>query len=235
MSTIKLVCIPYAGGSASIYMKWKKNLLNDIELISLEPSGRGRRCDEPLHDNLHEAVDDLYREVAKIMDRKDEYILFGHSMGSLLAFELYYKLMENGFREPLHLYVSGGKAPHLERRNIYHDKPLEQFREHIVDFDVQSAQIFEHEELRQFFLPILRSDYKMVETYKYTNKIRKVGCDMTVLTGTTDSSLTLKDVNEWIIHAGTGFQIKQYEGGHFFINEYKDQIIEMINDMVHPF
>ncbi|MHA6533454.1 thioesterase II family protein [Paenibacillus sp. BAC0078] len=232
MRTIKLFCIPYAGGSASIYSKWKRKLLQNIELISLEPAGRGRRCDEPLYNNLSEAVDDLYREAAKVLDRSDEYILFGHSMGSLLAFELYYKLMEEGFREPLHLYVSGGKAPHLERRFIYHDKPLKQFQEHIMDYDVESALIFQNDELLHFFLPILRSDFKMVETHHHTFKTQKVGCDMTALTGTTDSSLTLSDITEWIRHAGKAFRIKQYEGGHFFINEYKDQIIEMIHEMV---
>ena len=111
MRTIKLFCIPYAGCSASIYSKWKRKLPQDIELIPLEPAGRGRRCDEPLYNNLNEAVDDLYWEAAKVLDRSDEYILFGHSMGSLLAFELYYKLMEEGFREPLHLYVSGARLP----------------------------------------------------------------------------------------------------------------------------
>ncbi|WP_145336695.1 thioesterase II family protein [Paenibacillus xylanexedens] len=233
MHTIKLFCIPYAGGSATIYSNWKRKLQKNIELILLEPAGRGRRSGEPLYNDLNEAVDDLYREVASVMEKDENYILFGHSMGSLLAFELYYKLIKEGFREPIHLYVSGGKAPHLERDIIYHDKPLEQFKKRIMDYDgVQSALLFQSEELLHFFLPVLRSDFKIVETYHYTTKTNKIGCDMTALTGIADSSLTLNDVAEWIRHAGENFYIKQYEGGHFFINDYKEQIIEMIHEMV---
>lgn len=233
MPTIKLFCIPYAGGSASIYYKWNKKLPSNIELIPLELAGRGRRCDEPLYNSLNEAIEDLYREAAIKLSKSDDYILFGHSMGSLLAFELYYKLLEEGFHEPLHLFVSGGRAPHLARHSIYHDKPLEQFQKHIMDYDKQSEQLFQSDELLHFFLPVLRADFKIVETHLHITKMQKIGCDMTALIGTADSSLTLEEIREWKRHAGKSFRIMQYDGGHFFINDYMEGIISIIQEAAH--
>lgn len=43
MSKVRIFCIPYAGGSASIYNKWKKYVGSDFELILIELAGRGSR------------------------------------------------------------------------------------------------------------------------------------------------------------------------------------------------
>lgn len=232
MRKVKLYCIPYAGGSASIYSKWRRTLAAEIDLIPLELAGRGTKCNEPFYENLDEAVNDLYQLVIKEMDKNDKYILFGHSMGSLIAFELYYKLMKGGYREPMHMFVSGGKAPHLERRLIFHNKPLEEFKKHILEYDQSSEMIFQDEELLDFFVPVLRSDFKMVETHQYIDKTHKVGCDITALTGAWDLSLTLEEVNEWKKHGDKDFQLRQFEGGHFFINEHTEQIVTMIHEVV---
>ncbi|MGG0811203.1 thioesterase domain-containing protein [Paenibacillus alvei] len=129
MSKTKLFCIPHAGGSASIYLKWRKMLPSTIQLIPLELSGRGARWNEPLYHHLEEAVEDLYTQVTRHIG--SDYILFGHSMGSLLAFELYYKLIGQDWPEPVQFIASGGKRPHLPRETIVHDLPLPQFKEHI--------------------------------------------------------------------------------------------------------
>lgn len=60
---IKLFCLPYGGGSAYSYLKWKSNLADLIELCPVELAGRGKRFHEPYYSNIDEAVDDVYKQI----------------------------------------------------------------------------------------------------------------------------------------------------------------------------
>ena len=48
MSNISLYCLPYSGGSAAMYYKWRSVLSDNITLRPLEPAGRGTRIRQPL-------------------------------------------------------------------------------------------------------------------------------------------------------------------------------------------
>jgi len=39
----------------------------------------------------------------------DDYAIYGHSMGSLLAYELYYKIIDKNIRKPKHMFFSGNE------------------------------------------------------------------------------------------------------------------------------
>ena len=82
-----LFCLPYAGGSEVAYYKWKKYLHPSIELIPIELKGRGKRFNEIFYESLEEAVDDIFENIKdKIIN--NDYAIYGHSMGSLLSYEL---------------------------------------------------------------------------------------------------------------------------------------------------
>src|ERR1700738_4611092 len=109
-----LFCLPYAGGSEVIYYKWKKYLHPSIQLIPIQLKGRGKRFSEIFYENIEEAVDDIFENVKdKIVD--DDYAIYGHSMGSLLAYELYYKISKLNLKKPKHIFFSGYKAPSIIR------------------------------------------------------------------------------------------------------------------------
>ncbi|MEM5672660.1 thioesterase domain-containing protein [Bacillus cereus] len=120
MNTVKLICLPYAGGSARIYNTWVHLLDEKIEVVCPELAGRGKRFNEPFYKNLKEAVDDIYKNIEPIVN-SGPYALFGHSMGSLLTFELYYKLKREGHCEPEAIFFQG-KLPRiyqLKKKCIY--------------------------------------------------------------------------------------------------------------------
>ncbi|MDF2883263.1 MAG: aveG [Clostridiaceae bacterium] len=230
MKKIKLFCIPYAGGSATVYEKWKKKVNDKIEVIPIEFAGRGARSREKLYDSIEEAVDDLYKAIVSKLDKCDEYAIFGHSMGSIITLELYYKLVEMNFKEPKHIFVSGGEAPPIKRRPIIcHDLPDKEFREQISIYSDAPSIIFENAKLYNYFIPILKSDFKIMELYNYKEKEHKINCNVTALAGIYDASITIDDVIEWQRHTSKVFKFYTFEGGHFFINEKLDEVIEIIN------
>jgi surfactin synthase thioesterase subunit len=228
MKKLRLYCVPYAGGSAGIFNKWKGFLDEGIELYPVELAGRGRRSREPLYTTMEEAVDDVYNQLQSELDQHD-YALFGHSMGSLIIFELYHKLMEKKHKKPFHVFFSGSRAPHL--RNIDEDMhllPDDEFLERIKNFGGTPEEFFTNNELLNIFLPILRADIKVVATYKCGKRTDRLDCPITVFGGTEDE-INFESLVSWNEHTTKAGKVHLFPGGHFFINSNTQEVVQGIN------
>lgn len=225
---MKLFCLPYAGGSEVIYYKWKKYLNSSIHLEAIELKGRGKRFNDKPYGNLEEAVEDIYENIKdKLL--QDEYAIYGHSMGSVLAYELYYKIYNEKVNLPKHIFFSGHKEPSMPRRKkklyLLQD---EQFIKEIIELGGTPQDVVDNKELLQLFIPILRSDFKILENYIYKEKKEKIQCDISILNGKEDD-ITLDELLSWKIHGDKGFKIYNFEGDHFFINNNVENITKIIN------
>lgn len=222
-----LICLPYAGGSKAVYYNWKGKFNNNIKLEPIELKGRGSRYSEGYYTDLEDAVNDIYLNIKdKIIN--EEYAIFGHSMGSLLAFELYYKILESGGRIPKHIFFSGYMAPHCENKDeIIHDLPDDEFISKVLDFGGTPTEVSENKDILELAIPILRNDFKIVELYKYKHKSKPIQCDITILNGREDT-MTPEELNGWKLHSTKNVNICTFEGNHFFIDDNLDEIIKLI-------
>ncbi|CAM3987589.1 thioesterase II family protein [Mesobacillus zeae] len=226
MEKIKLFCLPYAGSSATVYMKWKKYLHHSIQLIPIELAGRGKRIVEPLYTDIEEAVNDIYE---KIQDELEDtpYAFFGHSMGSLLAFECIHKIRSQKKRMPETIFFSGKKPPHKKMDKIYHVLPNAEFIKEILEMGGTPKEIVEHKELLQIFIPILKADFRIVETYDYKEKGEVFDCDIVAMNGKQDNLTT--DMGEWNKYTSGEFRIYNFDGDHFFIHDHLETVVNLIN------
>lgn len=225
---IKLFCLPYAGGTSMMYLKWKKYLHPSIELCPIELAGRGRRITEPYYRDLETAVNDIYASIGDILNTSD-YAIFGHSMGSAIAYELAKKIAEMGDCLPKHLFISGRAAPHICKERQIHQLPDQQFLEEIKKFGGTPQELLENTELLELFLPILRADFKIIESYRYQGENNPLNCNITVLGGRNDD-IGLTELAAWQHYTHKEFQMLMFEGGHFFLINQVEKIAEIIND-----
>ncbi|MEB2302398.1 thioesterase [Lysinibacillus xylanilyticus] len=234
MGKIKLICLAYAGGSASVYIPWNKMISSKVDLVPIEYPGRGKRAKEPLCQSIDEIVDAVYQSVISELDVEDDYILYGHSMGSLVAYELAYKLIDNGYKKALHLIFSGGKAPQRRiKKKDDHKLPLELFEDFVLQYGGKyTDQIFANEELKKYFIPILRADIKIVEEYIYQKPPYLLEPNVSILIGEDDESTTWDDIKDWNYVTKGDCQYYYFKGGHFFIQELPDQVMKEINNIV---
>lgn len=231
MKKVKLFCIPHAGGSATTYLKWKKYLHHSIDLVPLELSGRGNRMGSSFYETIDEAVDDLYHRIRyEINDYR--YTFYGHSMGSIIAYELTHKLIELNFKRPDHIFFSGREAPQINKGKCIHLSPETGFREEILKIGGTPKEIFEHDELRRLYLPVLRADFKIHENYVYVPKNQIFDFDITVLSGKDDQELTPDDLAGWRIHTSANCAICMIDGGHMFIVENVETVTDIINSVL---
>jgi surfactin synthase thioesterase subunit len=231
MKKVKLFCFPYAGGSAAIYEKWKRIIHPSIELISIEYSGRGRRFTEPIYTDMEEVVDDIYNIIKYEIDTVP-YFFFGHSMGSLISYELSHKIKKSAHREPSHIFFSGKAAPNCKNRDkTLHNLNDVEFKEELFKLEGTPKEILENDDLMNIFLPILRSDFKVVEEYAYKDKLEKLNCDFTILYGSGDN-MSLNELCDWQKHTNGRCSYIKFPGGHFFINDYDKEIVDIVNSII---
>lgn len=231
MKKVKLFCLPYAGGSAIIYEKWRRAIHPSIELIPIEYSGRGKRFNESLYMDLDEVVDDIYNIIKNDID-DIPYSFFGHSMGSLVSYELSHKIKKLNHRQPAHIFFSGRSAPnHKNREKELHKLNDEDFKEELFRLEGTPREILEHSELMDIYLPILRSDFKVVEKHVYKDNLDKLDCNFTILYGK-DDSMTINEIADWQMHTNGKCNFIKFPGGHFFINDHSKEIVNIINNVM---
>ncbi|MGE5557190.1 MAG: thioesterase II family protein [Bacillota bacterium] len=228
MKNIRLFCLPYAGGSASVYLKWKKDLEPDIELIPMELAGRGKRFTTPLYTGLPETIQDLYLGFKNDLDSRP-YAFMGHSMGSLLAYELARKIKALNHQGPVHAFLSGRYPPHITKTGkTLHALPPEQFKKEIMEIGGTPQEVMGHKELWDVFYPILRADYQILETYEFRPEDRQIDCDLTIFHGAGDKDVTREEVLQWRQYTTKSCRFRELEGGHFFLFEQGKTVVEEI-------
>lgn len=135
-------------------------------MIAVELAGRGIKYDNEPYLCLDDAVNDVYDSIKDKLD--GPFAIFDHSMGSWIAYELYYKILKERNLIPIHLFMSGNSAPHIKKcKRKIHTLDDEEFKEEILKIGQTSKEVFSNVELCNIFLPILKMDYKIIEEYTY--------------------------------------------------------------------
>lgn len=223
---MKLFYLPHAGGSATSMYKWSGGLSSFIEPIPIELSGRGSRYNEEPYSNFMDAVKDIF-QIFKEKVGDDDYVLVGHSMGSTLIYELYYKILSNGLKLPSHMFFSGSKPPYTRQENEkIHMLEDDLFLKEVQKFGGLSDEILNIDRFKRMFTPLLKEDYRILEDYKFSDKLSKIKCKISVMYGNED--LSYEEIEGWGKLADVCFYEK-FNGGHFYIDSNTLKFTSYIN------
>jgi surfactin synthase thioesterase subunit len=218
-----LYCLPFAGGNTLSYREFQTHVHNTIQIKAIELPGRGKRMREPLLTDAKVIVADAFTQIQSEITNQ-RYAIYGHSMGALLGYLLTKRILSCGQPAPVHLIVSGRRAP-----SVTDDKPLkhllskEAFLTALKDMGGFPLELLAHKELIDFFEPILRTDFRAIETYSY-QPTSSFDIPITILHGLNDEEVTYAELLPWQQETQQPIAIKQFPGGHFFIFEHLAQI-----------
>src|SRR6266567_5280436 len=106
----RVLCVPYAGGSAQVYHMLARSMPENIEVGAVQLPGRWDRRQEPLLTRVSEAARHLADEITRLSPMP--YALFGYSLGGLIAFETARILARDAkLQQPRALIVAAAEAP----------------------------------------------------------------------------------------------------------------------------
>ncbi len=227
---MKLICLPFAGGSSASFYKWNDQFGKNTEIIVLEYSGHGTRFGEKLMD-FDETLEDVYSQLLPHIN--EEYAIFGHSMGIVYAYELARRLDREGKNKPFRIIVSGSAAPYSPRKRILHTLPKKEFLNEIYKFGGMPGDVSQDDEILDIFYPILFNDVKNLELYRSSHKDdvpNKIDVPLTVLSGSNDKDFHGEDVLIWQQYSDIPIHCREFNGGHFFIFDRMQEVCAYIKE-----
>lgn len=227
---VRLMCLPYAGGSAAAFRGWERLLPPAVELFLVELPGRGMRIrEEPLR-----AVDEIVEHLADAVGAELDapFALFGHSMGALLAFELARSLRRRGSAGPLALAVSGFAAPARHAasdREPLHRLPAASLRETLHRLQGTPREILESRSMMELLLPILRADLQVCETYVYRDEA-PLDVPLLAFGGDADPEVPREALEAWALETSDVFRCRLLPGDHFFVRTAAAEILRTLGE-----
>ncbi|MFI9362722.1 thioesterase II family protein [Kitasatospora sp. NPDC053057] len=221
-AALRLVCLPHAGGSPGLYRTWAALFPPEVELLLVCPPGREDRLDDPLPADLSALVGGLAAALAPLLDRP--WAVFGHSMGASVGHELGLELARRGCRPPRHLFVSAREAPQYHRGGTTHLLDDDALCAELVRLGGTDAALLAMPELRRLVLPVVRGDYRLIETYQ-PRPAGLLSCPVTALIGTEDTELTVEEADGWREWTSGPFRRLAFPGGHFYLSEHPQEVV----------
>jgi surfactin synthase thioesterase subunit len=224
-STARMFCLPYAGGNAEFYLPWKSFIPSWIDLCPIQLPGRSYRLNEVCFNNFY----DLTQELLSIIERYNDknIILYGHSMGSVLAYEIAVQMK----KKPLLICLTGGDAPHEWRGKDFHtnlsDKEMLDWMIH--NYGYSSADYAAMKDYLIPFIHTLRNDLQICKNYE-TRGITYGG--QTIIAGAKDDPLCKSDLNLWKQYCPNSEVIYFEKGGHFFNKVHGNELVSAITKKI---
>lgn len=213
---LRLFCFPYAGAGIAAFRPLVVALGDGVELIAVQPPGRGTRLREQPFKRMTPLVAQLSFLIQPLLDRP--FLFFGHSLGALVAFELTRELRRMAVL-PRALIVSATISPQLPNTNLpLHGMDDTAFLAELARLKGMPPEILTNRELLEIVLPAVRADFEILETYHYTSE-PPLGIPLATLGATNDPRANLQQLEAWREQTTEAFDLKIFPGGHFYFSE----------------
>jgi medium-chain acyl-[acyl-carrier-protein] hydrolase len=213
----RLVCFPYAGGGAAIFTGWVRLIPEEVQLISVQYPGRHHLLAEPAIPRMDELAERIAQQLESHFRTPLPTLCYGHSMGSLVAFEVLRRLRDRGSPLPRRLAVGAFSAPHLPFSSAsFHllendDDFLEAVSAHYEDIP---PEILADPEWRRMIIGALRADFELLHRYRF-DKAPPLPVPIHAFAATQDS-IADEHIAAWREHTSGSFGWEPIAGPHFF-------------------
>jgi len=231
LARLRLFCFPYAGGGAASFYGWTNVLPSDVEIVGIQMPGLESRLMEPPIRSVSSAVQMLVNVILPKLNKP--FALFGHSLGAFISFELTRKLSKQYGLAPVHLFVSGIRAPQIPDTNSpIHHLPESAFLAELHSrYNGIQNEILQDPDIMQEVLPGLRASFEMYESYKYMSG-DPLECPITAFGGLQDNTASQEDLEAWRHQTKGIFTLHMIPGNHFFLHFERQHFLRTLSDEV---
>ncbi len=222
---VRLFCLPFAGGGASMYASWAGALGPEVDVVPIQLPGRENRRRERPIDDIEVLAREIVSAVRDLLDRR--FALFGHSMGALVAFEVAREMRRQRLPGPTMMFVCAKRAPQLGPDAVplgrLPDSAL--LRQLHKQFGLDISE--DMKPLIELMLPTIRADICAVDDYRYT-EAEPFRFPIVALGGDSDHSVAVAELQGWSVQTVSSFDMRLLPGGHFFVNGSRDRVAAVL-------
>jgi len=228
---LRLFCFPYAGGAAQAFRTWSKGLPEHIDVCAIQPPGRWQRLHEPAFNRVPPMVEALASALRPMLDLP--FAFYGHSLGSIVAFELCRLLRVAHGRAPVHLFVASRQPPQspLVKSRIPTTQLSDENFIDLVDrlYGAIPPKVRAQRELMEIMLPALRADLEAWETYTYEPDA-PFDFPISAFSGREDRMVKEALLPGWSEHTTRHFKLRMFDGGHLFFVDDPQPLLSEIQE-----
>ncbi|WP_286761492.1 thioesterase II family protein [Salegentibacter sp. UBA1130] len=230
MKPIQLYFLHFAGGncySFDFLINELKKHRSQFEYLPLELPGRGNRLDESLLTSKEEAIEDYLQQIVRKRNNAP-YMIIGHSMGAALGLSVV-KGLEDKNDPPFCFLATGTPGPGLHSRKD--EQPVfvlsdEDFKAELRKLGGVPEEILDNKDLYDFFSPIIRSDFQLLEENKGFENGLKIKTSIHALMG--DEEPLVDKIKNWEKFTFGTVETQILRGNHFFIHRNKGKLSSVI-------
>ena len=225
-AALRLICFPYAGGSAQMYASWPGGVPRTVEVVAVQAPAHGMRLLEPPLTNMEDLVAGIVDGLQPELDRP--FALFGHSMGGLVAFEVARELRRRDLPTPAKLYVSARDAPTVELEpTAIHRLPDAEFADAIRGYGATPDDVLASAELMRLLAPALRGDFEVCETYEHAPEA-PLECPIATFWGIADPLVSRAACEPWREQTASDWSLHMMPGDHFYVHSAERVLLALL-------
>lgn len=226
---VRMVWLGHAGGSAGTCAGALADWPEDWEIVIPDYPGRGWRAGEPRAASLEVMADDV-AAIVRALGAGPPSLLFGHSMGGLVAREI----LVRGGREAREtfaaLVVSAVCAPSwFAAGRVRVALSDEQIIDRMLAMGGTPRSFLDDPAVRQMVIESVRADLRTIDTYAYAPSA-PLDLPIAAFAGAHDAVAPLGDMAAWRDETGRSFDVRSFDGGHFYHLERPREFVEALGE-----
>jgi surfactin synthase thioesterase subunit len=97
--------------------------------------------------------------------------------------------------------------------------PRPAFVQMLRDYGAADAEILDNDDLVDVLLPMIRSDFELIESYRYRPG-EPLSCPVSAWAGTDDEEAPAELMRPWAAETTAAFRLEELPGGHFFPGQH---------------
>lgn len=226
----QIFLLHYAGGDRNSFRPLVENLHPLFQIETPELPGRGERMSEPFLKNKQAAVENLLNQIKMKRKKEVPYMIYGHSMGAILGLEICHT-MENNADAPEYFVATGYPGPNIKNNPPIAGLPRAEFFEEVRKLGGLSDEVMEIGELLDFFEPVLRADFGLLENKENVPFSGKIQTPVYAVMGKNEQYAL--NIRNWKNYTTANCECQIVNGNHFFINQNFNYLAQVIKNVMN--